>query len=93
MTKRFTGEFDKQYSGVYDEGEQLTNFEVVDLLNALHEENKKLRMSPRVESIEIEEIVCENQRLKNLIKTVLETTPIEHSLALDLKNSIREMYE
>lgn len=40
--KRFTGEFDKQYSGVHYNGEQLTNFEVVDLLNDLSEENEKL---------------------------------------------------
>ena len=42
MTKRFTGEFDKQYSGVHDNGEQLTNFEVVDLLNNLSEDNEYL---------------------------------------------------
>ena len=42
MTKRFTGEFDKQYSGVHDNGEQLTNFEVVDLLNTLSEDNEYL---------------------------------------------------
>ena len=42
MTKRFTGEFDKQYSGVHDNGEQLTNFEVVDLLNDLSEDNEYL---------------------------------------------------
>lgn len=35
----------------------------------------------------------ENEQLKQLIKKVLETTPIEHSLAIDLKNSIRELYE
>ena len=40
--KRFTGEFDKQYSGVHDNGEQLTNFEVVDLLNNLSEDNEYL---------------------------------------------------
>lgn len=43
MTKRFTGEFEKQYSGVHDNGEQLTNFEVVDLLNDLSEENEQLK--------------------------------------------------
>ena len=42
MTKRFTGEFDKQYSGVHYNGEQLTNFEVVDLLNNLSEDNEYL---------------------------------------------------
>lgn len=38
-------------------------------------------------------IAEENEQLKQLIKKVLETTPIEHSLAIDLKNSIRELYE
>ena len=42
MTNRFTGEFDKQYSGVHYNGEQLTNFEVVDLLNTLSEDNEYL---------------------------------------------------
>ena len=41
--KRFTGEFDKQYSGVYDDREQLTNFEVVNLLNELHEELEPIK--------------------------------------------------
>ena len=41
--KRFTGEFDKQYSGIYDNREQLTNFEVVDLLNDLSDENEQLK--------------------------------------------------
>lgn len=41
--KRFAGEFDKQYSGVYDDGEQLSNFEVVRLLNELYEENTMLK--------------------------------------------------
>jgi len=35
----------------------------------------------------------ENEELKLLIKKVLETTPIEHSLAIDLKNSIKELYK
>ena len=43
IEKRFTGEFDKQYGGVHDNGEQLTNFEVVDLLNNLSEENMELK--------------------------------------------------
>lgn len=41
--KRFTGEFDNQYSGVYDDGKQLSNFEVVRLLNELAEENEQLK--------------------------------------------------
>ena len=35
----------------------------------------------------------ENEQLKQLIKKVLETTPIEHNLALELKNSVRELYD
>lgn len=35
----------------------------------------------------------ENEELKQLIKETLEITPMEHSLAVKLKNSIREMYE
>ena len=42
--KRFAGEFDNQYSGVYDDGEQLSNFEVVKLLNELAEENKGFKI-------------------------------------------------
>lgn len=56
MTKRFTGEFDKQYSGVHDNGEQLTNFEVVDLLNNLSERNMELEQ--KIKSIK--EILSEN---------------------------------
>lgn len=41
----------------------------------------------------VEDVCKENEQLKLLIKKVLETTPIKHSLALDLKNSIRELYE
>ena len=41
--KRFSGEFDNQYSGVYDDGKQLSNFEVVRLLNELHEKNERLQ--------------------------------------------------
>ena len=54
--KRFTGEFDKQYSGVHDNGEQLTNFEVVDLLNNLSEENMELEQKMK----SIQEILTEN---------------------------------
>lgn len=35
----------------------------------------------------------ENEQLKGLIKKTLETTPIEHNLAVELKNSVREFYE
>lgn len=35
----------------------------------------------------------ENEQLKTLIKKTLETTPIEHNLAVELKNSVRELYD
>lgn len=41
--KRFTAEFDKQYSRFYDNGEEITKIEVVLLLNKLHEENIRLK--------------------------------------------------
>lgn len=41
----------------------------------------------------LNELADENEQLKQLIKETLEITPIEHSLAVKLKNSIREMYE
>lgn len=37
------------------------------------------------------ELSKENDYLKSLIKQVLETTPIKHSLAVQLKNSVREL--
>ena len=39
------------------------------------------------------ELEKENEELKLLIKKVLETTPIAHSLAMELKNSVRELYD
>ena len=53
--------------------------EIVDSLNEFVDEYNHLKK--------------ENEQLKLLIKKVLETTPIEHSLAIDLKNSIRELYK
>lgn len=35
----------------------------------------------------------DNKQLKGLIKKTLETTPIEHTLAVELKNSVREFYD
>ena len=35
----------------------------------------------------------ENEQLKQLIKKVLQTTPIEHKLAVKLKDNIRDLYE
>lgn len=39
------------------------------------------------------DIIKENEQLKQLIKKTLETTPIEHTLAVELKNSVRELYD
>lgn len=41
----------------------------------------------------IKELEKENEELKLLIKKTLETTPIEHTLAVELKNSVRELYD
>ena len=82
--------------------------DMVDLLNELNDENEQLKSRVEYLERKIdrertsyqkqhekweEEIQKENEELKELIKKVLETTPIEHSLAIDLKNSIRELYE
>ena len=39
--------------------------------------------------IRLLDLTKENEQLKQLIKKVLETTPIKHNLAMELKNSIR----
>ena len=84
MTNRFTGEFDKQYSGVHDNGEQLTNFEVVDLLNNLSEDNEYLEKRFKEEEWHYEhidedrdvwkhkcqELERENEELKEKIDTL-----------------------
>ena len=79
MTKRFTGEFDKQYSGVHDNGEQLTNFEVVDLLNNLSEEKEKLKkdcsnlIDDNTEYVaEINQMHKENEQLKQINQEIYE---------------------
>ena len=91
--------------GTFADAKGVTN--IVELLNTLNEENEQLKRTLSVYSDatrndvkeikelmqDIEEIQKENRQLKLLIKKVLETTPIEHSLALDLKNSIRELYK
>ena len=82
MTKRFTGEFDKQYSGVYDNGEQLTNFEVVKLLNELHEEKQHLQRRCGAMQEEIEILSEENKQLKqdkdDLIDFIKKEFPKSH---------------
>lgn len=63
----------------------------------LYEENEQLKQEHK---IAIDEMITdyknlekENEQLKGLIKKTLETTPIEHNLAVALKNSVREFYE
>ena len=82
-----------------DNGEKMNAINVVDMLNRqdetiqqLKQENMELTLKckPLFSKRQLHE---ENQILKQLIKRVLETTPVEHSLALDLKNSVRELYE
>lgn len=62
------------------------NYGNLDGLNYYQEQNGHL-------SSKISDLECENEQLKLLIKKVLETTPIKHSLAIDLKNSIKELYK
>lgn len=74
--------------------------EFLKVLNEQHEEiqqlqtsNKSLRKMNVELKKQIIDLGIENEQLKQLIKKVLETTPIEHSLAMELKNSVRELYD
>ena len=60
--KRYSGEFDSQYSGVYDNGKQLTNFEVVDVLNDLYEEVMDLRGENTNFKLVVGEIIKDMQK-------------------------------
>lgn len=84
--KRFAGEFDNQYSGVYDDGEQLSNFEVVRLLNELAEEKKELQVQcnllreqanefhrgARENANRVRQLEKENKTLKSALKELKE---------------------
>ena len=93
MTKRFTGEFDKQYSGVHDNGEQLTNFEVVDLLNNLSEEKEKLKKDCSNLIDDNTEYVSEMNHIKQVIKEAYhnERTQLGQSVLKQLLNNIGEI--
>lgn len=100
MIKRFKFICDDEKCFFKDNDKALYCYEVVDLLNSLFDENEQLKeqreelfIRERDTKNEWRELKQENEQLKLLIKKVLETTPIKHSLALDLKNSIRELYE
>ena len=79
--KRFTYEYD-EYNGNLFDNKMNTFYHIED-----SDENIEVLCD------RLNWLVEENEQLKQLIKKVLETTPIEHSLAIDLKNSIREFYE
>ena len=80
--KRFTAEFDKQYSRFYDNGEEITKIEVVLLLNKLHEENIRLKrdfdscshnwaLMYDEAKVKVEELSKENNELKAEIEKLL----------------------
>ena len=85
--KRFTAEFDKQYSRFYDNGEEITKIEVVLLLNELHEENIRLKrdfdscshnwalMYDEAKE-KVEELSKENKQLKNKLQTYKTTNSL-----------------
>ena len=99
--KRFTLAYEKgNWWAVKDGDITLWKEETIALLNSLNEENEQLKTQlsqfakVNLEGVtKVQSLAKENEQLKQLIKKVLETTPIEHSLAIDLKNSIRELYE
>lgn len=88
--KRFTTNGYKIYDTFHDGTHWLVNQveanEIVDKMNNL--DNKARERSKALSKLQ-----KENEQLKQLIKKVLETTPIEHNLALELKNSVRELYD
>ena len=73
---------------------------VCELLNDLN--NKIRELETRIDTYDVGNKTIhkrmmvykeENEKLKALIKKTLETTPIEHTLAIELKNSVRELYD
>ena len=78
-------------------GDALTDEEIVNLLNEQQSIIKYLTIEKhqadkRFQTI-LAELKKENEQLKGLIKKTLEITPIEHNLAVELKNSVREFYD
>ena len=66
---------------------------ICDLLNELNNEVKSQSLVIKGYQERTEKVFNENEQLKGLIKKTLETTPIEHTLAIELKNSVRELYD
>lgn len=70
------------------------NFKELDEVKCeMAKENEELKDALNQRTIQCDKFYQENEQLKQLIKRVLETTPIEHNLAIDLKNSVRELYD
>jgi len=82
---KMNGELRKQIAELNEEKEDFKS----QLDNAIEMLNKEINTSENA----FEGLMKENQSLKKLIKRVLETVPMKHSLAMDLKNSVRELYE
>ena len=69
------------------------NEQLKTVINRYEKYSNKKNDELNFRQLDILKLKEENEKLKLLIKKVLETTPIKHSLAIDLKNSIRELYK
>ena len=69
------------------------NEQLKTVINRYEKYSNKKNDELNFRQLDILKLKEENEELKLLIKKVLETTPIEHSLAIDLKNSIKELYK
>ena len=67
--KRFTAEFDKQYSRFYDDGEEISMIEVVLLLNELNDENQQIKTIIK-EMYETERTALGRSVLKQLLEQI-----------------------
>lgn len=90
-----------------ERGTALNVFEMIEEMNKLEDEKIHFKNGRSSWKITASEEICkhgetikklakvkeENEQLKTLIKKTLETTPIEHNLAVELKNSVRELYD
>lgn len=100
MSKRFKSTLDEDTMSIMpylvsdNEEECFYNLEdCVDLLNEQQSiiDEQKIAIDEMI--TDYKNLEKENEQLKGLIKKTLETTPIEHNLAVALKNSVREFYE
>ena len=105
--KRFTFADGFKIVAIRDNGEIMNSKQVCEKLNELYGENQDHKAMIEFLDTENTQIMNElktrtqiqhqleeeNEQLKQLIKKTLETTPIEHTLAMELKNSVRELYD